>query len=589
MPVSFSILANYPILAIPAIAPTLPRGIPDWRRFQRHHPISSGSIYLTHMLIYCVIFAIFLLLSVRCYAKRTETDAPVFSHERALTTNHLPVKGDSWLQTSLNQTSEFSGSPRQRARSLPKWNYPSRPITASSKLSFRTKPLSRSILNRVCKSPLSWSVGSLAVTNLSNAGDLFTVSNNFSNLKPEPVERRVLFFPLECFWPDNIFVPIHSNPVRSIATHVSVAATIFLAGTAAVSRGYVIFGLALMGFAVLYLIYELVASKPIRNNVPGMFRLLIAIFAVAIFMGLNRDTIKGFFSPSPTPTPSPSPSPTSTPIAQLEARSKPTATPSQAAVATATPTSQADSHPSASEIAEELAKRLRGNQPQLHIIKEKAIDLADEIAQFAKQRDSLVATAQFFSGQTGQQIQNQMNAIRQGSPAVFDTRFSQRIQESISDLKRTGIYTGGVEETCQHVMHMTIANCGDELRKAANKIPASVSSFDSLPVKKLLFTQEPTNSTRDDAPYAVKVVIQTNVTIKPVSIVVKCDSEATSGDFRMAGTYTFINSGYGYTDDDKRNFWFHFNDEFKPETPITALIMSAHPIKALAVMEVPYH
>lgn len=74
-----------------------------------------------------------------------------------------------------------------------------------------------------------------------------------------------------------------------------------------------------------------------------------------------------------------------------------------------------------------------------------------------------------------------------------------------------------------------------------------------------------------------------------MSIVVKCDSEAASGEFHMAGTSLFRDSGYGYTDRDKRNFWFFFNDEFKPETPITALIMSAHPIKVLAVVEGPSH
>jgi hypothetical protein len=35
------------------------------------------------------------------------------------------------------------------------------------------------------------SVGTLAVTNRSNAGDLFTASNTFNNIKPEPAERRV--------------------------------------------------------------------------------------------------------------------------------------------------------------------------------------------------------------------------------------------------------------------------------------------------------------------------------------------------------------------------------------------------------------
>jgi hypothetical protein len=37
------------------------------------------------------------------------------------------------------------------------------------------------------------SVGSLENTNRSNDGDQFTASNNFSNIKPEPAEKRVLF------------------------------------------------------------------------------------------------------------------------------------------------------------------------------------------------------------------------------------------------------------------------------------------------------------------------------------------------------------------------------------------------------------
>src|SRR5262249_52396384 len=121
------------------------------------------------------------------------------------------------------------------------------------------------------------------------------------------------------------------NPIRSIATHVSVAATIFLAGAAAVSKGYVIFGLALMGFAVLYLIYELIVSKPMRSNVPGMLRLLIAVFAVVIFMGLNRETIKGSFptpAPPALPTPMPeakaSPSPDSQPTRTSRVQRVPT-------------------------------------------------------------------------------------------------------------------------------------------------------------------------------------------------------------------------------------------------------------------------
>ena len=94
--------------------------------------------------------------------------------------------------------------------------------------------------------------------------------------------------------------------VRLAAAHLSVATTLFLAGIGAARAGYVLTGLLFMGIAVLYLIFELVTSKPIARNVPEMMRLLMAIFAIAVFAGVNRDTINGFFGTSPTP-PTPSP------------------------------------------------------------------------------------------------------------------------------------------------------------------------------------------------------------------------------------------------------------------------------------------
>jgi hypothetical protein len=145
------------------------------------------------MLFFVAIFAIFLLSASRAYARTKETGrVSVLSTNAALTTNHLPRKANPWLPTSLNQTSAFSGSPRQRERSLPKWNYPSRPITTLSKLSLPTKLRSTFKLNPASKLSLKLSVGNLANTNPSSAGEQFTASNNFSNIKPEPAERRVL-------------------------------------------------------------------------------------------------------------------------------------------------------------------------------------------------------------------------------------------------------------------------------------------------------------------------------------------------------------------------------------------------------------
>jgi len=53
---------------------------------------------------------------------------------------------------------------------------------------FRTRPLSFSTLYRASKLFLNWSV-EIGQVDHSNAGDLFTASNNFSNLKSEPAKK----------------------------------------------------------------------------------------------------------------------------------------------------------------------------------------------------------------------------------------------------------------------------------------------------------------------------------------------------------------------------------------------------------------
>jgi hypothetical protein len=139
-------------------------------------------------------FAIFLLSASRAYARTKETGrASVISTDAALT--KAPHWEAQWLVPSVSKKhiTAFSSSPRQEARSLPTWNFQSHPITTLSKLSLPTKPHSLSILNPASKSPLSLSVGSLENITRLNAGDLFTASNNFSNINTEPAERRVLF------------------------------------------------------------------------------------------------------------------------------------------------------------------------------------------------------------------------------------------------------------------------------------------------------------------------------------------------------------------------------------------------------------
>src|SRR5438270_13645489 len=112
----------------------------------------------------------------------------------------LPLVEARWLSLSVPKSahiSAFSDSRRQRARSLPKWNWPFLPTTASLKSSFRIRPRSASILSRASWFIPNSQTGKLETTNPSNAGKPFTADRlapeNFSNIKTEPAERRVSY------------------------------------------------------------------------------------------------------------------------------------------------------------------------------------------------------------------------------------------------------------------------------------------------------------------------------------------------------------------------------------------------------------
>jgi hypothetical protein len=116
------------------------------------------------------------------------------------------------------------------------------------------------------------------------------------------------------------------------------------------------------------------------------------------------------------------------------------------------------------------------------------------------------------------------------------------------------------------------------------KHKSMVKQEPALPVVKMTYTQEQTNSLLEAAPYAVKVVIQTNVTIPHTSLVVRCNVEVVKADYRMAGTGGFNSSGDGNVDNNKRNYWFFFQEPpFKPETPIVVTLMATQPIHVVSV------
>jgi hypothetical protein len=105
-----------------------------------------------------------------------------------------------------------------------------------------------------------------------------------------------------------------------------------------------------------------------------------------------------------------------------------------------------------------------------------------------------------------------------------------------------------------------------------------------LPTMDVRFTAEPTNSTLAEAPYAVRVVIQTNVAIQPTSLYIQCDAEVAKGEFHLQGTGAYRDAGEGYVNNDRRTYWFYFGDPaFRPETPLVVTLMSARPIHVQSV------
>src|ERR1041385_6885487 len=125
----------------------------------------------------------------------SRTDALRCHPQRALTTNHLPRKANPWLQTSLQVPARNANAPafqRSKARSLKAWNScPQTPDTQSGSCS-KTEHISAAMLSHPSQFFLNCQTGKPKTTNLSTAGELFTVSD-LSNIKPEPAERRVLY------------------------------------------------------------------------------------------------------------------------------------------------------------------------------------------------------------------------------------------------------------------------------------------------------------------------------------------------------------------------------------------------------------
>jgi len=110
----------------------------------------------------------------------------------------------------------------------------------------------------------------------------------------------------------------------------------------------------------------------------------------------------------------------------------------------------------------------------------------------------------------------------------------------------------------------------------------------TLPVQGIRFTQEVVPSSNKDAPHAVRVSIQTNVTTMPTAIMVICDNPLASGEWRLSGVIMTVGKYEGFTEDRKGYFIGLKETPFKPETPIVATLTASEPLQVLSVEGVPW-
>jgi type IV secretory pathway VirB10-like protein len=95
------------------------------------------------------------------------------------------------------------------------------------------------------------------------------------------------------------------------------------------------------------------------------------------------------------------------------------------------------------------------------------------------------------------------------------------------------------------------------------------------------FTTAPEVSTSDAAPYALRVVLQTDVTIQNPAFAVRCECDLVDG--RLSGLPVMMNVRWGVSTD-RHAFLFSFSfPSFSPETPLSMILQSKTPIRILGV------
>ena len=109
-------------------------------------------------------------------------------------------------------------------------------------------------------------------------------------------------------------------------------------------------------------------------------------------------------------------------------------------------------------------------------------------------------------------------------------------------------------------------------------IPGFVSTVPTQPVTHIRFVERQVSSTTDLAPYALQVIIQTDVPIQNAGFKIQCDGIIHSGRFFVAGQGVMMNVHQQIIAGTTFAFRFGF-PTFTPDSPIVVTLMAKSKIR----------
>ena len=102
-------------------------------------------------------------------------------------------------------------------------------------------------------------------------------------------------------------------------------------------------------------------------------------------------------------------------------------------------------------------------------------------------------------------------------------------------------------------------------------------------VQHLQVSQRRAVSNKSDVPYAIQVILQTDVPTQPTAFLIECNADIEEGKFFVTNQPVMMGVGFG-VQADKKKFYFRFNfPSFTPESPIVVTLTSKSDIRVVAV------